>query len=290
MGSHVEIAIESAQRNEAATGHRQFFTRSIPSPRFPYPPSFLPAGFLFASASDMCHYLIAQIDGGAYAGSRVLSAEGIAKLHEPAVRMIPGRELFYGMGWVNRVPNDIPVWWHDGDTGHFHAEMSISREGGWGVVILTNASHFLSGPALNELPVTVMSLLVGKTPRDSRKFSVVVWAIYVALFAIPTAQCFAMLRSFRTARQWRRDPTLRPRGAGDVLRRVVAAPVANVLITIFLLAALEQLFGGAAPLSEIVYSMPDFAVFVGLTVLASTGWIARTVYVMLGARAKEAAP
>lgn len=274
------VDLESALRNEAATGYRQAFTSPFPSPRFPYPPGFLPAGFLFASAEDMCHYLIAQINGGRYASSRVLSPKGVVRLHAPAVRMIPGRELYYGMGWVNRVPNDIPVWWHDGDTGHFHTEMSITREGGWGVILLTNASHFLVGQSLNELPVTVMSLLVGKEPRDNRRITAVISAIYVALLAIPTAQLLAMLWSWRTARRWRRDPTRRPRGARDFVRRVVLAPLVNVLATIGLLVLMPQLFGGAAPLSEIMYSMPDFGVAVIVSIVASVGWLARTAYVV----------
>ena len=55
-----------------ASGHRWWF--GIPfSVTLPYNRSELPAGYIISSAEDISHFLIAQMNGGRYRDSSVLS-------------------------------------------------------------------------------------------------------------------------------------------------------------------------------------------------------------------------
>jgi len=55
------------------------------SDKRPFPPAFLPSGLLIVSAEDMTHFAIAQMNEGRYGDTSVLSPQGIAEMHAPAV-------------------------------------------------------------------------------------------------------------------------------------------------------------------------------------------------------------
>ncbi|HVD52880.1 MAG TPA: hypothetical protein VNC13_01755 [Propionibacteriaceae bacterium] len=58
-----------ARQHGAAHGHRYWF--GVPRPvDIHYHRAITPAGYLTASAQDMAHYLVAQLNGGSYAGAR----------------------------------------------------------------------------------------------------------------------------------------------------------------------------------------------------------------------------
>jgi CubicO group peptidase (beta-lactamase class C family) len=63
-----------------------------------YSRSYLPSDGLWSSASDMSHYLIAQINGGQYGETSILKAESIVRLHEADYEFEPGSG--YAMGWL----------------------------------------------------------------------------------------------------------------------------------------------------------------------------------------------
>jgi CubicO group peptidase (beta-lactamase class C family) len=82
---------DEAIRHGMASGYRWWF--GIPRPAtLPYDRGNLPSGYIIASAEDMGHFLIAQMNGGRYAGTSVLSAAGIDTTH--AMPSTP-----YAMGW-----------------------------------------------------------------------------------------------------------------------------------------------------------------------------------------------
>ena len=83
---------EEASQHQMASGYRWWFGIPIPV-TFHYNRSELPAGYIFSGAEDMAHFLVAQMNGGKYRDSAILSPEGIALTHtEP----VPNT---YGMGW-----------------------------------------------------------------------------------------------------------------------------------------------------------------------------------------------
>src|SRR5438128_9530052 len=82
---HDSFASEpEARRDGLAQGHRWFF--GVPTPFDYYPLSQVPAGGLISSAQDMTHYLVAQMNGGRFGSTSVLSSAGIATMHAPAVQ------------------------------------------------------------------------------------------------------------------------------------------------------------------------------------------------------------
>jgi CubicO group peptidase (beta-lactamase class C family) len=135
---------EEARLHGMATGYRWWFGLAVPAD-LPYLRGSLPDGFLISSAQDMTHYLLAQINKGRYLGTSVLSAGGIAQLHQPAASMgargVQGD--MYGMGWVVSPSSGslgVPSIWHGGDTANFHSDMLILPQQQWGIVVLMNVN------------------------------------------------------------------------------------------------------------------------------------------------------
>jgi hypothetical protein len=131
----------------------------------------MPAGGIAATAEDMTHYLIAQLNGGAYEDTRVLSAEGVAALHRPDTPGAPAGEG-YGMGWIiEPVPwgieaDDTMMIHHGGSMDNFRSFAVLYPETGYGIVILMNQNGFI--PALlaySDIPDGIGQILMGQEPE-----------------------------------------------------------------------------------------------------------------------------
>lgn len=121
-----------------AVGYRWWLGYPIPV-TLPYNRANLPAGFAIASAEDMAHFLIAQLNGGRYRDHSVLWSDGIAALQaEPP----PGN---YGLGWESVRIDGRRLINHDGGTGNFQASVFIDPEQKVGVFIAANAMSALDG-------------------------------------------------------------------------------------------------------------------------------------------------
>jgi hypothetical protein len=115
----------------------------------------------------MARYLIAQMSGGRFDNTVVLSPAGIATLHAPAAVVLPGTS--YGMGWVNGPINGVPTIWHNGSTGNFYSDMILVPKSQWGIVVLSNESglpELLTG-SVEAIAGGVMNRLVGQKPQPS---------------------------------------------------------------------------------------------------------------------------
>lgn len=78
-----------------------------------------PQGYLIASAEDLTHYLIAQLNEGSLR-HRERDRRGLAMLHQPAVATDEGTTA-YAMGWKIGPLDGVPAIWHDGSVFNFHA-------------------------------------------------------------------------------------------------------------------------------------------------------------------------
>ena len=155
-----------ARRDGLATGHRSWF--GYPRPfEAPYSRAAMPSSYLISSAEDITHFLTHATQRRADTqGRSVLSPEGIAAMHEPAVRE-GTRDIFYGMGWESRSVSGVPVVRHDGTNANFYADMVLDLQDRWGVVILTNFDSLnLNGGRLQGLSSGVISLLHGEAPPE----------------------------------------------------------------------------------------------------------------------------
>jgi CubicO group peptidase (beta-lactamase class C family) len=135
---HSYVSQEAAMQDGMAMGYRWLFGFPVPV-TLPYNRANLPAGFIISSAEDMAHFLIAQMNGGRYRGSSVLSPDGIALLQtEP-----PSGN--YGMGWESVRIDGRRLINHDGATGNYQGSLFIDPEAQVGVFIAANAMSALDG-------------------------------------------------------------------------------------------------------------------------------------------------
>lgn len=106
---------------------------------------FVPAGYLISSAEDMTHYLVAQLNGGRYEGTALLSPIGVDTLHRPAAPAgLSALGGSYGMGWfVGRRDQLGNTIWHNGSAGGMHSMAVILPAQKWAVVVLTNTESLL---------------------------------------------------------------------------------------------------------------------------------------------------
>lgn len=93
--SHSYSSKADAQMNGLTTGNRYWFGHPFPAPNLTTPLGSLPSGQLISSAEDMAHYLIANLNGGNYCGTQILSAAGIAELHRSVAEI---REMGLALG------------------------------------------------------------------------------------------------------------------------------------------------------------------------------------------------
>ena len=149
-----------AQANGLAVGHTYFFGSPRVSADAPYSRRKLPSGFLISSAEDLGHYLIAQLNGGHYGETQILSPENMALMHQPAVETL-NKGVSYAFGWRTNLVEGEPAIRHGGDTSSSHSNLSFSPTRGWGVAIVMNAFGFPQSAALNEPVNEVMRLVSG---------------------------------------------------------------------------------------------------------------------------------
>jgi CubicO group peptidase (beta-lactamase class C family) len=113
--------------------------------------SVAPAGALWSSAREMARYLQMELaDGVAPNGTRVVSAENLARTRAPrvAIPAQPGMPpLFaetgdhYAMGWVTGIYHGQPIINHSGGTLGFVSEVAFLPEADLGIVLLTNGGQ-----------------------------------------------------------------------------------------------------------------------------------------------------
>jgi CubicO group peptidase (beta-lactamase class C family) len=280
--SHSFTNQADAQHHGLATGHRSWF--GFPAPfEAPYSRGAMPSSYLISSAQDMTHYLIAQLNGGRYDGASVLSPEGIAAMHRPAVRE-GEKDIFYGMGWEARSLGSVPVVRHDGTNSNFYADMALEPEGRWGVVILTNFDSFnLNGGRLQGLSSGVISLLHEQAPRDVPMPHHPILAPAMLLVAVVSVlQVLGILRSVMLLKRWRTQPNSHSRGRWVVALRVGLPLVLNVGWGLFMLIGFPNLL---YPLSLTLLLMPDLGYLVVVSGVVALSWgIVRTVLAYIALR------
>jgi CubicO group peptidase (beta-lactamase class C family) len=214
------VSQREAEERGLATGYRRWFGFPLPSDP-PFLPDELPAGYLIASAEDIGHYLVANLNGGAYEGARVLSAAGIAQLHTPVAE---AGDASYGMGWVVGAVGGMPAVYHHGSTPNYHSTMLLDPAGGRGVVVVTNVNLFEMwhvGPS-SVIAEGVLQLLRGgsapaRGPTVSLRYLA---ADLIALALTGLAGC-----SFVLLPRWRRHLLARPPQGALAFGRRVALPI-----------------------------------------------------------------
>jgi CubicO group peptidase (beta-lactamase class C family) len=242
-----------AMQHGLATGYRWWFGFPLPA-RTPYRSDLLPAGFLISSVEDMAHFLIANINGGRYGNIPLLSPEGVAEMHRPAIRDAEGRG--YGMGWGIETINGVPAIMHEGLTENFFASMIIEPQGRWGIVVLTNASNLYAPKMASRIAANVLSLLLGRQPTEAGPSF---WRFYLIVDAVVLLLTAVLAWSVVKLPRWRKRLTeRRPRGLLRWLWRVVL-PIAGDFVLPFILLVFIPSGAGFPFWSAMTLWQPDLA-------------------------------
>jgi CubicO group peptidase (beta-lactamase class C family)/pimeloyl-ACP methyl ester carboxylesterase len=257
----------AARAESLTTGHRFWF--GIPLAfDLTYSRSFVPSGGLISTSEDLAHYLIAQLNGGQYAGTSVLSAAGIGEQHRGAVRTGDGDDS-YGMGWVSGVVDDRPIIHHNGTLPTGYGDLRLLPEDGWGIVVLSNANSHVALPRLDGLALGIASMLAGQQPRaatESRPFE----AITIAAMAVCVLQLVLMLRFVPRLRRWQLQPQSRPRGVRSLAWHVGVPLVLNVAWAALLVVVVPSVVG--LSFGDIVFLFGDLGYLLAFSAGAALVW------------------
>lgn len=127
------ITLDEAAAHGLATPYRRIFGYNVAyDGPYIYIAGDAPAGYLYASAKDMSHYLIAQMNGGRFEDHSLLSSEGIRLMQTAPV---PGA---YAMGWMPEHINGLPGIGQPGGSIGFQAQTYIVPEQQLGVIVFAN--------------------------------------------------------------------------------------------------------------------------------------------------------
>jgi hypothetical protein len=127
------VTLDEAAEYGLATPHRRIFGYNFAyDGPYVFIPGDAPAGYLYASAEDMSHYMIAQMNGGRFEDHSLLSSESIQLMQtEP----VPGT---YGMGWATDSINGLRVIGSPGGSLGFQAQTFMVPEQQLGVIVFAN--------------------------------------------------------------------------------------------------------------------------------------------------------
>lgn len=150
------VTLDDATAHGLATPYRRIFGYNVAyDGPYVYIPGDAPAGYLYASAKDMSHYLIAQMNGGRFEDDSVLSSESIRLMQtEP----VPGT---YGMGWSTDYINDLRVIGSPGGSIGFQAQTYMVPEQQLGVIVFANVLDAIDADWPNTHVITTTHIASG---------------------------------------------------------------------------------------------------------------------------------
>jgi CubicO group peptidase (beta-lactamase class C family) len=233
-----------AVKHGLSDGHVWWF--GSPRESAPYVrPDYAPAGFLTSTAEDMGHYLVAQLNGGRYLGTTILSEAGISEMQRGVAPERPG--VAYGMGWEATQVNGTQVIQHDGSVFNSHAQVILIPSAGWGIAVFLNVDSALMEFA--DLPdmigYGIGSMLMGWPASGASPF--IGYAVFDGI-----AGLLVLLQLFSIART--RQVRLAQRSAAAWFRQVIwplSWPLIPIGLVISLSLAADQKLSAVILLSDL---------------------------------------
>jgi CubicO group peptidase (beta-lactamase class C family) len=277
--SHSYTSKAAAKQDGLAMGHQSWFGMPIAMPDLPVPQGSIASGQLISSAEDMGHYLIAYLNGGCYGDQQILSPEGIAELHHPAVevKLLSDAPGWYGMGWYIEGQGPTRSISHSGLVPDFFAYITLLPEQKKGAVLLVNIDHFTMQITMSEVDAGLTALLAGNPPAPIR-FGAIPW-VQRGLLLIPALQILDVAVTLGLVRRWRQDPLRHPSQGGMWWRHILLPLVPNLSLAAMPIFLLMKKILGFMRLF-----FPDFTWiallgggFAGIWSFVRTGLILRTL-------------
>lgn len=240
----------------------------IPAPsHYPYDAVQMPSGFLIASAEDMAHFLITQINGGRFGAATVLSPQGIAAMQAPGAPVGAGKDT-YGLGWRTTTLGGIPVIAHPGDHPNVHTLLFIEPASRRGAVLLLNSQNMVAQfGAFREIEAGVARLLAGQEPAPVTALRLP--TLYYLIDAMLGGMLLLALWSFLRLPHWTRQ-LRRQQAAGQMrLWRVRLRIFWELALPLTLLVGVRLLLHalGAQSWAEGLLLFPDFGAWLWLFAL-----------------------
>jgi len=231
------------------------------------PSANLPAGHLIASVEDLSHYAIAQLNEGRYGNTSILSPQGIAELHAPAIPT--AGDQHYAMGWNVSTVDGIPLVFHPGDAGRNHAIVILMPDRNSGYVLLANASGFEQADQVDQIAANIFFMGNGKPPTP-------VSLPFMMMFLHWSILLTPMLQIIGIFLVWRKRQDIKGWG-------VLLIVVLN-LVVVFGMLGFSQLI--PFPLHSMVVFFPDIGYGLIAIVALGIGW--SVIYIAMYLRRRRA--
>ena len=232
---------DTARQHASAQGYRFVFGAPVPFNE-PYDRGGLPSGGIVASAADVAHFLIANLNGGRFGDEQLVSEEGMAEMHRPVVK---SGDEFEAWDWGILSANGTRVLTKGGDLASYKTNMALFPDSKWGFVLLINANDrwatFLQDLRLSGMAIGVSSLMMGQQPPNMASSRPLIFRLIVALIAL--VQATGIFLSVRAFRRWSRYPESRPQGAWGQVRHIALPLILNLIWGLVLLIVVPAFHG-----------------------------------------------
>lgn len=112
-------------------------TASQPAGRFEAVSAY-PAGSLATTGADVAHFMLAELNGGAFDGGRILDAKTIEMMHARQFGLVPAMNGMC-LGFYEESRNGHRIIGHGGDTVYFHSDLHLVPDAGLGFFVSYNS-------------------------------------------------------------------------------------------------------------------------------------------------------
>ncbi len=229
----------SAKKNGLVVGHEMWFGFPIAVPDLLVPLGSLSSGQLISSAEDISHYLIAQLNKGQYASTQILSPDGVAQMHKPAVMTVSGpANTDYGMGWFINHTSKGQIIYHYGEVPDFFAYMALIPQQNKAMILLVNANEQMYTFALLTLGEKIALWLNGNPPQADAWASLP-W-LTRGLILLPIFQIIFIIATLKRIKGWQLEPSLKPGRVRMWLLHIILPTVLNLVLVIIAVALLAS--------------------------------------------------
>jgi CubicO group peptidase (beta-lactamase class C family) len=249
---------ETAQSQGLAKGYRYLFGTPLPFNE-PFDRGGLASGGIIASAEDMAHFLIVNLNEGRYGEAQIVSAPGIAEMQRPA---FPAGGEHWAWDWDVQSINGTQMLTKGGDLASYKTNMALFPEEKWGFVVLINAGDrfaaLLGDLRIPGIAIGLASILLGGQPPDLASNLPLIYRLFVMFVAL--IQVAGIFWSAITFIRWSRSPQSRPRGVWKLVWHICIPFILNLVWSLALLIGVPTILGGY-PLSFLLYATPDLGYF-----------------------------
>ncbi len=124
--------------------------------------NIMPAGSASSTAHDMARFMLAMLNGGEYAGTRVLEPESVERLFADSIRNAPDLPGMAHGFYVVREDGPRLVG-HGGNTGDFHSNLILAPEEDFGFFVSVTGGGE-SSPGRTELTNAIIGRVFPEAP------------------------------------------------------------------------------------------------------------------------------